>query len=1122
MRAADGQRFKLLAIALPMLVLRRALAVLLPVLLFASRGAAREGIVVDAVAGGGAAERAGLKAGDVLLAWSVVGKRPSRETAGVFVSFIDAQEAETNRAVRGPLRVEGRRVGAPLAVTIPLGDWRLTARPDLPAAALAEWEAARRLAREGDAAAGWAALRAARDAARGSPEAALWFGLRFGEALAEGKKAAEARAAFREARERVGAGASAAVRAHVAESEARSVERLGEVYEAEVLYREALEARRREDKASLAVARQWEMLARSLYERGDLPGAGDAWRASLALRKKRAPRSAAEATSLNGLGKVRLAQGEAAEAERLLLGAVALRERLVPDSSELASSLGNLGLLARRRGDLARAEELYRRDLAIAERVAPGTTDVAWPLNYLGILAKERGDLHAADDLFGRALALFEAEAPGGVSVAGGLDNLGLVAMLRGDLVAAGELHEKALAIRSRLAPESLDVAASLSNLGTVMLRRGDLDAARRFNERALVLREKLAPAHPDTGRSRMNLGEIARQGGDSAEAERLFEEAREFHEEISPGGLEVAECLEALGELAVVRGRPGEAEEHLREALAIRRRLAPGSSGEAESWHELGLLLWKMQRPGEAASAFRSALAAIETQSARLGSGDPLQAGFAPLLDPYYRDLIGLLADLGQPEEAFHVLERSLARGLRALLARRDLVFAADVPARLLSEKRRLAWAYDEAQAEIARLSTGRDAARLEELLRRLHSLHEEQGRLADRISRASPRFASLQYPKPLDLPAAKKSLDPGTVLLSYCVMKEKTLLFVVSTGSFRAFTLPVGAEALGSSVNLFRSLLLRGREEREPGAALLSAGRRLFDTLVAPAAAEVEASSRVLVSPDGPLLGLPFAALVKTGKSGPLFLAEWKPTHHALSATVYAQVRARPFRRAFPLSLAAFGDPRTPARTVAETAGMHPAMRYHAGLPPLPAARDEVEGIAAVFGPLASTYIGEQATEEALKAVAASARYLHFACHALLDRRFPLDSGLALAPSADGSGRENGLLQAWEIFERVRLDADLVTLSACETGLGGEGAGEGLIGLTQAFQYAGARSVLASLWKVSDRSTTVLMKAFYGHLRAGRPKDEALQTAQLDLLRGDFPHPYHWAAFELIGGWR
>jgi CHAT domain-containing protein len=122
---------------------------------------------------------------------------------------------------------------------------------------------------------------------------------------------------------------------------------------------------------------------------------------------------------------------------------------------------------------------------------------------------------------------------------------------------------------------------------------------------------------------------------------------------------------------------------------------------------------------------------------------------------------------------------------------------------------------------------------------------------------------------------------------------------------------------------------------------------------------------------------------------------------------------------------------------------------------------------------------------------------------------------------PAKPAEGQENGLLQAWEIFEQVRVDADLVTLSACSTGLGQELNGEGLIGLTRAFQYAGARSVLASLWSVDDYRTMQLMKRFYAELHAGASKDVALRTAQLQLLHSGARDPYYWAAFSLTGDW-
>ena len=190
---------------------------------------------------------------------------------------------------------------------------------------------------------------------------------------------------------------------------------------------------------------------------------------------------------------------------------------------------------------------------------------------------------------------------------------------------------------------------------------------------------------------------------------------------------------------------------------------------------------------------------------------------------------------------------------------------------------------------------------------------------------------------------------------------------------------------------------------------------------------------------------------------------------------------------------------------------------------LAPLPATRVEVASLSRLFEGSATTYLGADATESRAKAIK-SARYLHFATHGLLDPRAPLNSALALSlPAQRRDGEENGLLQAWEIFEQVRLDTDLVTLSACETALGAELAGEGLIGLTRAFHYAGARSVLASLWRVADDSTADLMVRFYGHLKAGLSKDEALRRAQRDTIaQPRTSAPFHWAAFILSGDWR
>ncbi len=451
-------------------------------------------------------------------------------------------------------------------------------------------------------------------------------------------------------------------------------------------------------------------------------------------------------------------------------------------------------------------------------------------------------------------------------------------------------------------------------------------------------------------------------------------------------------------------------------------------------------------------------------------------------------------------------------------------------MPPELAAERRRVNAEYDRVQSELAALSVGRDSAEVVRLASQLRDLRSQQEEVLDRIRQESPRSAILHAPQPLDLAGARAALDPGTVLLEYAVGPERTWIFAVQPAGAKGagldvFRVDIGAGSLRGEVEAFRLLLKNpGSEE----AKVRAQARRLYDRLLRPAEARIAGARRILVSGDGPLHALPVAALVR----GEQYLVEWKPVHSVLSATVYAELtKARPPRRDPEKSpLVAFGDPVYPPAPGSRTANapadpqVREAVRRGLSLEPLPSSAREVRSIAALY-PQAQVYLGREATEERAKAIGPESRLVHFACHGLLDEQFPLNSALALTlPGRKAEGRDNGLLQAWEIFESVRLDADLVTLSACDTALGREMAGEGLVGLTRAFQFAGARSVLASLWGVADVTTAPFMQSFYGHLRQGLSKDEALRAAQIDQIRqrSGYSHPFHWAAFQLTGDWR
>jgi len=633
----------------------------------------------------------------------------------------------------------------------------------------------------------------------------------------------------------------------------------------------------------------------------------------------------------------------------------------------------------------------------------------------------------------------------------------------------------------------SLQVAGALSRLGNVLRLQSRLDEAAQIERRGLEIRERCAP-----------------------------------------DSLEVADSLHQL--FLVEYGRKDmEAMTALyRRAQAIQQRWPPDTLAMADTLNDLGFLEMERYRIAEAAAAFERALAILEQRSPESLQTATTLARLA-LVDRY----------LGDPESTEELLQRALA--IRQKLAPESLGTAAILSnfGTLARERGDLAKARD--FFELAGWTPAAGEGTREALDGELGRLRRERDEIDAKIRAASPRLAALRQPQPLDLAAARKVLDPGTLALSYSVGEGRILLFAVTReGGLQVKVLPVGEERLRRDVERF----LEDVRQPAPGSGAAVLAQSLYGALIAPVAGLVERSERVLILPDGPLHRLPFGALIRdTGGGARQYLTEWKPLHTALSLTVYGALRAS---RGEPRSVAssgsapivAFGDPRYPQNLAPNRDD--PALRglrsLHGNWEALPYTRSEVERIAQSY-PDARLYLGEGATEEQAKAVGREARVLHFATHGYLDDRSPLDSALVLSiPDEPSPGRDNGLLQVWEIFESVRLDADLVVLSACESALGRELSGEGLIGLTRAFQYAGARSVVASLWSVSDQATAELMARFHRHYAAGLPKDEALRQAQIELIHEpirmttaqgqtvetDASAPFFWAAFQLFGDWR
>ena len=1128
-------------------------------------GSRTTGVVAYEIAEGSALEQAGLAAGDLVLAWERL-PTPTQPLAaqGDIDSPFDWQWLAVEQAPRGTVRLRGEHQDAPRVWTVGPGSWEAKVRPTIPPARLAEYLRGRERVAAGDLESGTSVWEALADREQVGP-LRCWLYLHAGDAWYAERAWKKAETAYRSA---LLAARKPGAKVAVLEAIGQTGKRQSDFDNAEATFSSALEIYRQNWGEGLGYARGLNNLGTVAWLRGQFEVAAERHQQALEIRQELAPGSLDVATSLNLLGVVESERSQLDQAAAHFQQALEIKQKLAPDSLEVAKSFNSLGNLSFYRGQLDVATEYYRQSLEIRQQLAPGSKATARSLNNLGLVAFYRGELDIATEQHERTLAMRQQLEPDSIDVAASLNNLGLVAWRRGQVHVAAEHLQRALSIQQALNPDGSDVASSLNNLGALARSRGQLDEAAKYIQQALESWQRLAPGSLDVALSLSNLGDLAHERGQFDIAEQYLRRAFEIQQRLAPGSLEAARSLHNLGKVAHQRGQLDVATELHQRALSILEKLAPGSIEVATLFNQLGTVAKDRGQLDVADDYFERSLATLKAQIGKLGASQMVQGGFRAQYRGFYRDYIELLLLRDHPEEAFAVLERSRARSFLALLEERDLIFS-DVPEDLHRQGQSLAARHDQTLGQLASLSATADREQVETLQGELDSLYWERDALRAKIRQESPHLTSLQEPQPLALADVQKILDPGTVMLSYSVGEEQTDLFVVTPGRpLTVHTLAVGEDKLNAEIGYLRELIeatkskgiLGSRRQKDTERV----GKRLYELLVEPAQDVVATGDRVVLVPDGPLHRLPFAALIReiggssvsagsasgasisNGRSWQ-YLTEWKPLHSVLSATVYAELqpsRHSPARDGDPL-LAAFGDPHyspSPEHRDASRAGITDVRvrsahdRCQFDLRRLPASRREVLEISSLYRNV-RTYLGAAAREESVKSLDSDTRIVHIAAHACLDDRFPLDSGLFLTlPEGFPEGRENGLLQTWEIFESVRLDADLVVLSACQSGLGEEQGGEGLIGLTRAFQYAGARTVAATLWRVEDQVTAELMVRFYRHLRGGKTKDGALQAAQIELIRSpievpdedgrarkiDASAPYYWAAFQLHGNWQ
>lgn len=528
-----------------------------------------------------------------------------------------------------------------------------------------------------------------------------------------------------------------------------------------------------------------------------------------------------------------------------------------------------------------------------------------------------------------------------------------------------------------------------------------------------------------------------------------------------------------------------------------------------------LGRAYEGLGEPGRAIAAFEGAVEALESTLGAFRSPRRL-AAYAERLSGVYDRLIGLLVDEGRPEEAFEVSERARARAFLHQRGGRSMssppagstetAGAADSPGDGLAPFRR---AQQELRSRILFLERLRDhpeavpapgsahkagsdarSASPERRARIQHDLklaRARHARIVERIARTDPAYAALAGVRVVRPEEVRRTLLPrGTVLLSYHLLPDRGLAWVVDSDSIRLVELPLGIEEVGGKVDLFRKQIAALRPFEDTAA-------ELYRALVAPVLQHL-GDRTVLLVPHGPLHHLPFAALRDSAQGA--FLGE------TLTWTTVPSASALRF---LPQSAA-----ETPSRPVI------------VGDPDgsLSSARTEARRVGELFG--AAPLLGGQAREETVRERLPEANLLHLAAHAVSEPSDPLFSRIALAPPDEfpEDGTADGRLEVQEIYELDLRHLGLVTLSACNSGVGTRTGGDDVTSLRRAFLASGANRVISTLWRVEDDATAAWSTAFYRRLRDGEAVAAALRGAQAEIRADErWRHPYFWAGFVASG---
>jgi CHAT domain-containing protein/tetratricopeptide (TPR) repeat protein len=865
-----------------------------------------------------------------------------------------------------------------------------------------------------------------------------------------------------------------------------------------------------------------------------------------ALRINRAtenPRGIAE--SLNNLGEISYGSGQSRQGLAYFQKALPIWSE-AGDRQGAALTLLNIGYTYSDLGQMREALSNYDQALSLWMN-SPNKRGQAMTLTALGRLYSRMGESQVALDYFEKAMQIIK---PLGAHAeqARILTGLAYVYDQLGDKQKAIESYNQALPLFHSTA--DYGEAMAIYDAAKVFFSLGDYDKALEYYQQALSMSTAARDRHLQAFQIR-EIGRIYDVRGDKTTALGYYLTALRFlrAERTFRGE---AETLNLIGNIHEERGQIEDAVKYYSQALVLCRR-AEYPVGEVATLYKIAHLERDRGNFTTALQKTQRALEVVESLRSNIVSED-LRTSYFASVRQHYELYIDVLMHLhindrasGFDAEAFDISERARARSLLEVLSegRADLREAVD-PA-LVLRQRSLQQTLDVKSRRRSELLAARQNTEAQAVEKEIDQITNENNEVTSQLKSQSPRHAALLQPQPLKLTQIQQRvLDDDTLLLEYMLADERSYVWAVTRTGVSSYMLAPQGQIVPAAKRVYE--LLKAPPASNDASEFTLAAQELSQLVLSPVAAELN-KHRIIVVADGALNYIPFQILPSPSADNSPLVTSYEVVN-APSASILGQLQQEAARRPTPVNvLAAFGDPVFASNyaqqeeadggkqvVLAQTKGNEPwqhAVRdiepsgdsfNPSALEPLFFTKRELANLREVGGAETFVATGFEASREKLES-ADLTKYaiLHFATHGILDPKRPENSGIFLSMVNRDGQPQNGFVGLQDIYS-LRAPVNLVVLSACRTGLGKEVRGEGLIGLTRGFMYAGASSVMASLWKVDDEATAELMKRFYTNmLQGGMTPAAALGAAQNSIRQEpQWRAPYYWAAFTMQGEYR